>query len=474
MKPNNNSKNKFSAIAGILFLSFTICTAQGDFFIPLSGPTDVQVNDIATYSFSLSDIPNNDYWDDPCHDLTWYVEGGSVVDQDDSKYQQWIKVLWTTPGTGSVDMLLNTDLIIASYDASITVNVTGIGTPPDKPNASISYRYAPGGGYLERTTNPPAGILWYWQTSRDGVSKANSTTTFSINKTYPYYLRAYDIHSELWSIESQYKFTHIVVQAPSTGITLDYQEGFTRITRTSNSPYESQGVKWYWQSSKYGTSLSNSTIYYNAVSTGNVYLRTYDPILKLWSSAQEIYVLVHSKPLPPNGAISQSSGCAYTQIVRSFEPPTGVQWFWQTSASGTSKDNSSEYYFAYSPGPLYLRAYNSLIDSWSNATTINYNYFDNLVISVRDGDWDDPNTWYICENGETVHRIPNSTDAVTIDRRTVYINESDIYQEVHCDKLILTNGGNLEFKQGILITNEIDKSTGTTIKVKNGQLRVEP
>ena len=44
---------------------------------------------------------------------------------------------------------------------------------------------------ISRSTNPPAGVTWYWQTTSNGTSTANSGSTYGVTTSGTYYLRAF-------------------------------------------------------------------------------------------------------------------------------------------------------------------------------------------------------------------------------------------------------------------------------------------
>ena len=83
-----------------------------------------------------------------------------------------------------------------------------------------------------------------------------------------------------------------------------------------------------------------------------------------------------TKPTAPNGTFSgNQAGCNSTNIVYthgSGQPETSIDYYWQTSANGTSISNavsSGANYNVTASGNYYVRAYNSATDCWSDATS---------------------------------------------------------------------------------------------------------
>src|SRR5690606_8398730 len=47
-------------------------------------------------------------------------------------------------------------------------------------------------------------------------------------------------------------------------------------------------------------------------------------------------VISGGAPATPNTTFTITQNCSSTNVLRNTNPPSGVQWYWQTSASGTS------------------------------------------------------------------------------------------------------------------------------------------
>lgn len=87
---------------------------------------------------------------------------------------------------------------------------------------------------------------------------------------------------------------------------------------------------------------------------------------------------INALPANPGNPTSNSPQCTDNGVTlnRSGTPPSGVTWFWQTSADGTSTANSGATYTVYESGTYYLRARNNTTQCWSSgagsiAVTVN-------------------------------------------------------------------------------------------------------
>ncbi|MEM9078773.1 MAG: DUF6443 domain-containing protein [Bacteroidota bacterium] len=109
---------------------------------------------------------------------------------------------------------------------------------------------------------------WYWQSDPNGTSMANDSKTISLTSGNVYYLRAYDTHTECWSIA---KTIHYTIDYPATPTmpTIKKNCGTTIITRATPP----SNTTWYWQNSPTATSTSNASASVSYTANGTVYLR---------------------------------------------------------------------------------------------------------------------------------------------------------------------------------------------------------
>ncbi|MCF2875877.1 MULTISPECIES: DUF6443 domain-containing protein [unclassified Tenacibaculum] len=131
------------------------------------------------------------------------------------------------------------------------------------------------------------------------------------------------------------------------------------------------GVTWYWQgTNSNGTSTSNSNSTYTASTSGYYYLRARSSN-GLWSSSSSlIYVSIYTIPsVPPTASVSNNCG---SSVLTKGSQPSGVTFYWQSSASGTSTSNSANSITRTSGSVYYLRARNNSTGCWSSARTVSY------------------------------------------------------------------------------------------------------
>src|SRR5690606_40393428 len=99
------------------------------------------------------------------------------------------------------------------------------------------------------------------------------------------------------------------------------------------------GITWYWQSSSSGTSTSNSSASITRNSGTVYYLRTRHNSTGCWCSARTVNYSIDAVPSAPSTPTA-TNNCGSTVLTRGT-PPSGITWYWQSSSSGTSTNNSS-------------------------------------------------------------------------------------------------------------------------------------
>ncbi|PWK17544.1 GEVED domain-containing protein [Xanthomarina spongicola] len=79
---------------------------------------------------------------------------------------------------------------------------------------------------------------------------------------------------------------------------------------------------------------------------------------------------VNPLPADPVNPNSNSPQCNPTGVTlsRVGSPPSGITWYWQTTANGTSTTNSGATYVVNTSGTYYLRAQNNTTGCWSNGS----------------------------------------------------------------------------------------------------------
>jgi len=139
------------------------------------------------------------------------------------------------------------------------------------------------------------------------------------------------------------------------------------------------GITWYWQTGSLETSTANSVATYTVYTSGTYYLRARNDASHCWSSGEgSLSVTVIESPNIPENPTSNSPQCEDVGVTLTrIAPPNEETWYWQTSASGTSTDNSGLTYTVYSSGNYYLRARNDNTQCWSNGAGT-------VVVTVND------------------------------------------------------------------------------------------
>ncbi len=213
--------------------------------------------------------------------------------------------------------------------------------------------------------NPPANVIWYWQSSLSGTSTANSSVSVTRTSGATYYLRAKHKNG-CWGpgLAVGYSIKTIPTQPPLPSVS--NQCGKSILTR-GNPP---SGITWYWQSSGSGTSLSDASVSITRYYGSNYYLRARNNSTGCWSSARYVPYTIKATPIIPDRP-SATNNCGNTVLTRS-NPPTGITWYWQSSSSGTSTANSSVSKTQTSGTIYYLRSRNNSTGCWGPATSISY------------------------------------------------------------------------------------------------------
>lgn len=151
---------------------------------------------------------------------------------------------------------------------------------------------------------------------------------------------------------------------PSVSTNLCGNKTLTRATPPS-------GVTYYWQGTSCGTSTSNSASTYAATASGTYYLRARNNSSNAWSNCSSANVTVNQYPSNPPAPTVSSSNCGLTVLARAT-PPSGVTYYWQGTACGTSTGNSSSLYSVTTSGTYYLRA-RTTAGCWSSCSSIAVN-----------------------------------------------------------------------------------------------------
>ncbi len=214
--------------------------------------------------------------------------------------------------------------------------------------------------------NPPSGVVWYWQTSATGTSTNDSSPT-TTKTTGSVFLRPLS-NNGCWGTAVVKVVSAVSAILPPPQPTITNNCGNTVLTRATPPA----GFKYYWQSSASGMLMNKSEISLTRTIAGPYYLRTYKEATQCWGPAITINYTINAIPaMPP--APTEANNCGNTVLTRS-NPPSGVTYYWQSSASGTvansTTDNAT---VTLTSGTTYfLRARHNTTQCWGPARTITY------------------------------------------------------------------------------------------------------
>ncbi|WP_420552113.1 DUF6443 domain-containing protein [Tenacibaculum aiptasiae] len=173
------------------------------------------------------------------------------------------------------------------------------------------------------------------------------------------------------------------------------------------------GITWYWQgTSSNGTSTSNSSSTYTVSSSGTYYLRARSSS-GVWSTnSSSIHISVNTVPSTPP-TVSVVNNCGSSVLTKGSQP-SGVTFYWQSSASGTSTSNSSTSLTRTSGSVYYLRARNNSTGCWSSARTVSYTIQQSSV-------------WYADTDGDSYGNPSSTTNACS--KPSGYVSNSSDYND---------------------------------------------
>ncbi|MCE7996504.1 MAG: hypothetical protein HEP71_31320 [Roseivirga sp.] len=216
--------------------------------------------------------------------------------------------------------------------------------------------------------NPPSGITYYWQSSGSGTSTSSSASTVNRSSAGTYYLRARNNNTQCWgtAVAVSYGFNALPSAPPVPSVGENCNN--TVLTR-ANPP---SGITYYWQNVSSGNSTSNSASTVNRSNAGTYYLRARNNSTHCWGPVTAVSYGFNALPATPP-APTAAENCGTTVLTRS-NPPSGITYYWQTTASGTSTANSSSSLSQTAGGTYYLRARNNATHCWSGTSSVTYGF----------------------------------------------------------------------------------------------------
>ena len=260
----------FSLLLGIVLGVNNSTTAQ-----TIVGPTDVSLNGTYTYSFTSGHI---------LFSHSWAIVRGTKISETQNGLTYSVSIKWTSTGAGSVKISDN-DPNFGKITLS-TLNVT-ISLPlPPVPNTSFTITQNCNQTIVQRSSNPPAGVKWYWQTSATGASLTDSAASITRTTSGDLFLRARFIASPNdWSTTSQSVGTISIIATPPTvpatstnGDIISDTGGPVSLSVSTVSGATS--YRWYTVASSgtpiagantisYSPTVSGTTLYYVEAVNGN-------------------------------------------------------------------------------------------------------------------------------------------------------------------------------------------------------------
>ncbi|MFA9210200.1 MAG: T9SS type A sorting domain-containing protein [Moraxellaceae bacterium] len=144
----------------------------------------------------------------------------------------------------------------------------------------------------------------------------------------------------------------------------------TALSTSSTAPTD---VTYYWQTSATGTSTTTAyTGPYTVYANGTYYLRAKNTLGNTWSTAVSIVVsnipVATTPPVPTAGA---NPACAPGTSLTTATPPTGVTYYWQTVANGSSNANNAATALPVTAsGTYYVSAFDAATSCWSNTSSL--------------------------------------------------------------------------------------------------------
>lgn len=177
--------------------------------LTMNGPSVVNIGETASYYLEDLSLGNNAF-SSKYNDLEWGVVGGILVS---SNYTYQMDVQWTNGGAQSIFAYVQ-DILSNVYYRKIDVAVNPQFQIPDAPTVLS----ANCNNVILQRNNPPEGVIWYWQSSIDGTSTANSDTTITLTSGTEYFLRAKYISENQWSSSSSSVQYEIGVKLPTIGV----------------------------------------------------------------------------------------------------------------------------------------------------------------------------------------------------------------------------------------------------------------
>lgn len=252
----------------------------GQITVEITGPTTANVNETKNYDLVWRNGSTQIDPPSPMEsDYSWFTLGGNFNDMTPTGSS----VEWTTGGNWTLNFEYYTWNDFYYDDLMVTVSA---GSAPDTPNTTFTTTQNCNSTTVQRNSNPPSGVKWYWQTSSSGTSTSDSSSSINRTTSGDLYLRARQSTSPFtWSTSSQQAGNITVITTPpdvpatSTSSDIISNTG-GQVTVSVSSVSGATSYRWYTVASGgtaivgvsgtgYSPTVTQTTTYYVESQIGN-------------------------------------------------------------------------------------------------------------------------------------------------------------------------------------------------------------
>jgi RHS repeat-associated protein len=273
---------------------------------------------------------------------TWHWQG---TDQDGTEMNSSSTYTITASGTYYLRAQNNTT---GCWGSSRSISVT-VNMAPDAPDTPTLQKNC--GNTKLTLGTPPDDVTWYWQGTNKEGTEMNSSSTYTVNISGIYYLRAQNNTTGCWGNSRSVPVpVNTIPGAPATPTVKD-NCGNSILTRA----VPPSGETWHWQGKDQDGMDMNSSSTYKATTSGTFYLRAQNNTTGCWGEALAVSIELKE-------CTSQS---AYTPQFNGNI--AAIKW---ASWDGTENPEEKVYSYTYDPMNRITGAYyaekNTTNNNWEN------------------------------------------------------------------------------------------------------------
>lgn len=154
-------------------------------------PTTICASDVGTFSVTATGATT----------YQWRRNGVNLTNTAPYSNVTTATLTITNPAVaaaGNFDVVINSTSGCSVTSNAVALTVNAAPGNPGNPTSN-SPQCNPPGVTITRTGTPPAGEIWYWQTTSLGTTTTNSGSTFTANLSGTYYIRARNTTTGCWS-----------------------------------------------------------------------------------------------------------------------------------------------------------------------------------------------------------------------------------------------------------------------------------